>query len=440
MTPLARASLRRGLLLVAAALVVASCARRTTQISQAQFEAIQRQIAAQASEAATAAQEETATGEPLGKPVPPRNDGERRERVQRALPQGVQLASLAPVGDGTRWTMALATPNGARPGSPPHLLLFDVSTTEGLLLGEHDFGDGIGDAGQAPSRLGRTLVVEAASEEPVVLVELLPPGDASDAQVGACGWWLRRRRAAFLCAPRLTPTSRYDVRRGQLVETWSVDGVGGRAAGDAGRTSGRVLRFVDGQWQESDSFRCLGKPLQEAFHEAGLRTLAEWQLDSARRLTRAATRAADALDTDLALSRLRDALAIDGCAPETWRVLGRLEYEAGRPDAAQTLAVAVALAPRDDAVLVDLADAVAGLDPANPAQRDAWHGVLGVLGDRPSTRAWVEGSGGSSPRALAATLYRVYLERTSTSDEWLAARRRKVEEKLAALESGRGRR
>jgi hypothetical protein len=368
--------------------------------------------------------------------VPPRGDAERRARALDAVAPGVKLGSLAPVGDGSRYALALASAERDGKTAGPNLVLFDVGSLHGLLIGEHDFGldkPGV----QKPARVGRTLLLDASPDEPVVLAELLLAEGERPPLFGACGWWLRRRKPTFLCAPRLTPDSRFEVHQGQLIESWSVDAVGGQAAAEAGTRSGRQLRFVDGHWQETDSFRCLGRPLADAFKEAGTQSLLGWQQDTVQRLTKAATRAADSLETEVATSRLKDALAVDGCTPETWRVLGRLEFDAGRPQASATLAVALVLAPRDDAALVDLADALAVLDVNKPPQLDSWHSTLAVLGDRAVTRSWIEGPAGKSPHALAGALYTTFLERTSESDEWLAARRRKVEQKLEALDQRR---
>lgn len=432
--------------MLAAACVAAACGRQPKQLTLEQYALIQERLAAQsASAAAMEAPEPGATPVPAGvpgeSPVPPRGDAERRARAASALPPGSQLGPAKAVGDGTRWVLALASARRADDdGVGPNLVLFDVSSKTGILLGEHDFGLEQPDA-PPPSRLERTFLLDASPGDPVVLAELLRADGAVAPSFGACGWWLRPRKAAFLCAPRLTPESRYDVHQGQLVESWPVDSVGSHVpSAKAGRQTGRKLRFDDGRWQETDSFRCLGRPLEQALAEAGRRSVEAWQRDGVRRLTQAATRAADRIETDVAIARLQDALAIDGCAPDTWRILGRLEFQAGRPEAAATLAVAFALAPRDDAVLVDLADALAVLDPAKPAQRETWHSVVAVLGSRGTTRVYVDDGGGGSPRALAATLYRTFLDRTSAGDEWLAARRRKVEEKLAALDAPRTKR
>ena len=406
----------------------------------AEFEAIQRQLATQATQGAADTADAAATAPSGPPPIPPRDDAERRARAAKALPPGTDLGKLVAAGDGTHWAMALASAKRDGPSGAPHLLLFDVSAPEGLLIAEHDFGDAGSDT-PAPARIGRVLLLDASSrEEPVVLAELLPPDDAREPLVGACGWWLRRRRAMFACAPRLTPTSRFETHDGQLVETWQVDALGGNATASGARTSGRVLHFADGQWQETDSFRCLGTPLDQAWKQAGRQTLATWQQETVRTLTKSATRAAGGLDGDTAAARLRDALAVDGCAPETWRLLGRLEFEAGKPDAARTLAMALALAPRDDGVLLDLADSLVVLRTDVEQQRESWRDVVGVLGSRPATRELVGGAAGKSPRALARVLYETYLARTSPEDEWLRARRRRVGEALATLDAGTARR
>lgn len=429
----------RAVAVLAACTALVSCGPRKQQLGTEQFEAIQRQLAAQAS--AVAAQAGDAPGATPGPtPIPPRDDAERRARAAKAVSPGVELGRLAVAGNGTRWVMALASAQRDGTTVGPNLLLIDVSAPDGVLLGEHDFGL-TAPATPPPAGIGRALLLDASSrDEPVVLAELLASDGPRAAPFGACGWWLRRRRAMFVCAPRLTPSSRFAAHDGRLVETWQVDSVGGGAAGDAGRVSGRVMRFDDGQWQETDSVRCLGLPLEQAWQRAGRQPLATWQQESVRVLVRSATHAAGGLDTETAATRLRDALAIDGCAPETWRVLGRLEFEAAKPAAARTLAVALALAPRDDGVLLDLADALAVLRTDSEAQRETWRDVTTVLGERPATRGWLDGAAVKSPRALARVLYETYLARTSAEDEWLQARRRRVEEKLAALDAGGGRR
>lgn len=439
----------RAVVLAVVGVALAGCGRQPRQISLEQYALIQERLAAQSATGAGApapgdtAPDPAATPAPGDAPaasaVPPRDDAERRARASRALPPGASLGTLKAVGDGTRWALALVEARRDQQSVGPNLVLFDVAAPAGVILGEHDFGLEQPET-PPPSRLERTFLLDATPDEPVVLADLQRADDAPERAFGACGWWLRRRKAAFLCAPRLTPDSRYDVHQGQLVESWSVDSLGAQLPAKAGKLSGRKLRFVEGRWQETDSFRCLGRPVAEALKEAGRQPLETWQRDGVRRLTQSATRASEQLETDVAIARLQDALAIDGCAGDTWRLLGRLEFQAGKSGAAATLAVAFALAPRDDAVMIDLADALAGLDTTKPAQRDTWHSVVAVLDSRGPTRVYVEGGAGGSPRAVAAALYRTFLERTSPDDEWLASRRRKVEEKLAALDAPRAKR
>ncbi|MEW6267768.1 MAG: hypothetical protein AB1689_00555 [Thermodesulfobacteriota bacterium] len=424
-----------------AASLGACAARPAPQLTTQQFDRIQKRLAErEAARSAPAAPSPSPT--PAGaagapESVPPRTDAERRQRAAAALAPGVVLGDVVPVADGTRWIVSLARTTSDGAAAVPHLVLVDVSREEGVLIGEHGFGVELEQAGMpAPARIGRVFYLDAERERPVVLAELLAGGDGEPTPFGFCGWSLGGR-PEFQCAPRLGRSSRYEARHGQLVESWAVDSAGTRVDGKAGTTSGRILLFSDGRWVETDSFRCLGRPLPEAFAEAGGQGVATWQRETVRRLTQAATRASDALQTDVAIARLRDALAVDGCAPEVWRILGRLEFDAGRPTAVATLAVAVALAPRDDAVMLDLADALAVLDTSRPEQRESWHTAAAVLGDRPPTRALVEGPGGRSPRALALALYRAFLERTSPDDERLRVRRRRVEQKVDELQAAR---
>lgn len=416
----------------------AACRSSTREVSLPQFEAIQRQIAVQEAGGQAPADAAATSPTPGPSPVPPRDAGERRARAASALPPGVVLRDVAVVGDGTRFVLALATAERDGKTTSPNLLLLDISSPAGVLRGEHSFGaePPFREAGQ-PAEIARTFVIDAGLQEPVALAELVVGGADGERFFGACGWWLRARSPKFLCAPTLTPESRWDVHRGQLVESWPVDVSGGRVATTAGARTGRVLRFVGGGWQESDTFRCLGIPLPEAFKEAGGVPLAVWQQDMVRRYTRAARRAGDALDTDAALRHLRRALRVDGCSVESWRLLGRLEFDAGRPAlAVPPLATAVALAPRDDAALLDLGDALAVLG-TDPKSRDAWHSALTILEERKATRRLGEGPAGKSPRALARALYAEFLARTASSGEWLEKKRSRVEEKIADLDRQR---
>lgn len=421
-------------LALGAGLLIACGPPKPRQLSVAQLEALRARLEAQGGVSPAASPAPAATPGPAAKQaLPPRDDAERRKRAQAALAPGADLGEAAPVGDGTRWLVAFARTPG---GGGRHLLLLDVAQPKGVVLGEHDFG-GERASGVDPerTRIGRTFLLDATPGEQVVLAEILQRGEDGAVTAGACGWALGRR-SLFVCAPRMTPTSRYEQHDGQLVESWQVDTVGARAARSGAMRNGRVLRWANGSWSETDAFRCLGRPLADAFRDAGVQPLGRWQEESVRRLLQAAKRQSAALETDAAIALLRDAIAIDGCSSDAWRVLGRLELEAGRPEAVTSLAVALALAPRDGAALLDLGDALAVLDPARPEARELWHDALAVLERRGATRRFVEGPGGKSPQALAAVLYEEFLARTSPSDEWLAARRRRVEEKLDALEGG----
>jgi hypothetical protein len=415
-----------------------ACGRRPApQITSGQFELIQRQLAAQ--DAARVATQPPAPASSPGmqgasgdEPPPPRDDAERRKRALSAVAPGIALGEVVPVADGTRYVLSLARveSDGAR---APHLVLIDVSGESGFVVGEHEFDLGRERTGTAaPVKISRAVSLGGDGGEPVVLAELLGGGEGDASLFGFCGWSLGRR-PEFQCAPRLGSSSRYEVRDGELVESWTVDSAGVRTEAKAGTRSGRVLRFADGRWAETDGFRCLGRPLAEAFAEAGRQSISAWQRETVRRLTQAAKRESDALETDVAIARLQGALEVDGCAPEVWRVLGRLEFEAGRPKAAATLAVAMVLAPRDDAVVLDLADALAVLDTRRPEQRESWHTAVAVLDARATTRGFVQGAGGKSPAALALALYRAFLERTPADDDRLRARRRRVEQKVETL-------
>ncbi|HEY8516838.1 MAG TPA: hypothetical protein VIS07_15120 [Candidatus Binatia bacterium] len=421
---------------------LAACATRPTpQLTTEQFDRLQKQIAAadpaQAAPAPspTPASGGSSAGAATETARPPRTDAQRRARAAAALAPNVTIVDLEAVGDGTRWVVALVRTASAG-GAVPRLVLIDVSREKGMLIGDHGFDVELEHAGMpAPTGIGRAFSLDARGGDPVVLAELRT-GEGDGTTLGLCGWALAPR-LEFVCAPRVGPGSRWETHAGALVESWTVDSLGARVGGESGATSGRVLVYADGRWHEVDHFRCLGKPLPAAFTEAGEQGLATWQRETVRRLTLAAKRASDALDTDVAISRLRDALQVDGCAPDVWRILGRLEFQAGRPTAAATLAVAAALAPRDDAVVLELADALAVLDVARPEQRDAWHTAVAVLGERSTTRALVQGPGGKSPRALALALYRAFLERTSPADERLRPRRQRVERKIEELEARR---
>jgi cytochrome c-type biogenesis protein CcmH/NrfG len=143
-------------------------------------------------------------------------------------------------------------------------------------------------------------------------------------------------------------------------------------------------------------------------------------------------RASEELHTDRGVALLRDALAVDACEVETWRLLGRLEVEAGHTaSAVPQLAVAVALSPREAAPLVDLADALLVLDAATPADQTAFAAARDLLADRRPTKTLVSGAHG--PRDLARALYAAYLERTATDADRHRSRRRRVQQEIRRL-------
>jgi hypothetical protein len=280
------------------------------------------------------------------------------------------------------------------------------------------------------------MEVVADGGEPVVLAEV-----ARARETIACGWWLRRRGSRFVCAPRVGGASSYRGADGVLVEEWQADlpGTGGLERVSA--TSGRLLRIHGGRWREVDQFRCLALPLEAALREAGPPGVAAWQEAAVRRRVDAARRAAQSLETEQAIGFISDALAIDGCDAESWRLLGRLQFESGRAArAAPALAVAVALAPRDPAAMVDLADALAVLDTRPAPGAEGLRQAVAALDSRGATRAVVDAAGrgaGGTPtsRALARAFYAAFLERTDPGDPRLEAARRRATEAMARLDA-----
>jgi cytochrome c-type biogenesis protein CcmH/NrfG len=203
------------------------------------------------------------------------------------------------------------------------------------------------------------------------------------------------------------------------------------------------LRILGGRWREADHFRCLGGPVERAMVEAGTSGVGTWQQTATAQLTLAARRASDALETDRAIELLGDALAIDGCNTGAWRLLGRLQFESGRAArAVPPLAVGLALAPRDAAAMVDLADALAALNAGPSAGSESLDEAVAALDTHGTTRAIVEKararSGSSAvppPRVLAAVLYEEFLARTDADDPRVEAVRRHAESELTRLES-----
>jgi hypothetical protein len=400
------------------------------------------QLRSAASAGAPVAEEPSAASSPApsATPRPPRNDAERRSRAQAALPAGRSLGALTPVGDGSRFALALS--QIPVPGGKPQnvLQLFDVSSSSGLLVGEHDFGTGeTGEGAAAPAAVDAGLELRAEDREPVVLAVFAGGGQDQPHSV-PCGWWLRRRGTTFVCAPMLSPQSRFSAADGELVESWDADLPGGRAPQGGSLSTGRILRLTDGRWREVDYFRCLAAKPADAMRQAGSNGIGLWQREMVQRWTAAARHAKDGLDTDTARAQLHEALRVDACDAEAYRLLGRLEFDTGRAgEAVPALATAVALAPRDDGALLDLGDALAVLNSRTPAGHASWTAAVATLDDRPPTRAIVDRARGRAhgaigPRDLAIAFYGTFLDRTASAADLQEGARRHAEEKLAELE------
>jgi len=299
------------------------------------------------------------------------------------------------------------------------LALVDVTRDPAVLIGRHDFV-------ARPQRIRGSFVLRTSAGELVLLAELHGAEGTS-----ACGWWLGRDRPRFLCAPKVGRASRYEARRGLLVESWQTDFP--PAALSPPTRTGRMVRLsADGGWTEVDSFRCLGRPLAEAIDQAGARGMRRWQHDSVARLLRAARSQSRRFDDERAATLLRDAIATDSCAAEPWRLLGRLRFQSGRNVlATPPLAAAVALDSHDPAPLVDLADALVGLDVSTRAGREAFAVTLLLLERSRATRHLAGGV--ANPKALARALYRAYLQRTADRAVLHRSRRRRVERQLEVL-------
>ncbi len=316
------------------------------------------------------------------------------------------VLALAPIEDGDERRGAM-------------LALVDVTQESGVLLGRHDFASG-------PMEVRHAMVVSTVEGEPAVLAELVGPEESS-----TCGWWLAARRPRFLCAPKVGGPSRYEAYGDLLVESWQTD-FPPPALSEPTRT-GRMVRLSPrGRWAEVDSFRCLGRPLSDVRSEAGRGGVRRWQRDSVRRLSRVALHQSRTFDDERASGLLRDAIAIDACDAEPWRLLGRLDFQAGRTaTAAPALAAAVALDSHDAAPLVDLADALIGLNTATESGQAAWRATLDVLARPLATRSLVAAP--TSPKALARGLYESYLERTEETAGRHHSRRRRVHQQLEVL-------
>ncbi|MFM7143150.1 MAG: hypothetical protein ACKO2K_14685 [Alphaproteobacteria bacterium] len=341
------------------------------------------------------------------------------------------MPEIVPAGRGSRYAFAL---EAAGEGGlvRDRLLLFDLGPTPGVIVGEHDFGaDDLGTPGAGDSRPRVSATFEAMSDtaEPLLLAEIEGRG-----RTLACGWWFERSRSRFVCAPSIGGPARYRLVDRDLFETWEAELPGDGGVPDVSGTSGRSLHLVGGRWREEDPFRCLGWSIEDALREAGAQGIASWQARGVQQRVAAAERAADALEPRTARSLLRDAVVIDGCDPNTWRLLGRLEFENGdAASAAPALAMALALRPNEPAALLDLADALAVLDSGSQAGSAALRRTTDTLRRRRETAAIVERGGRRGARGLAAACYRAFLGAT-TSDPRLEVARRHATEALASLE------
>lgn len=348
------------------------------------------------------------------KPAPPADASVRAARARAALPPGPNARVFDP-SDGSPYVLALRS----EPGAGALFGVVDVRTDPGQLVGRHDFSSSSASA-------DTVLSLRSASGDLVLLARLDLSGEAA-----ACGWWLVPGRPQFVCAPRIDGTSTLAASRGDLIESWASRYPPPSVA-DPGRT-GRVLQLSPvGRWSEIDGFRCLVRPLADVLTETRVGRIRRWQRDTVRRLTRVALHQSRTFEDDRAAGLLRDALEVDACDAEPWRLLGRLQFQRGQyDDATPALAMAVGLRSRDPAPLVDLADALVEVDAATAAGERAWAQTKEILARPTSTRALAAGAGG--PTSLAARLYRAYLERTETSAERHRATRRRVEQQLSGL-------
>jgi hypothetical protein len=358
--------------------------------------------------------------------APARTAKQRRARAQAALPPGHAIDAIASLGRNDRYAFVLAAARDRKEPRGTTLWLLDLGEDPGRLLAAHDFGDASALAG-GTVRIATTFELADDTGLPVLLADLR----SSEGGKAVCGWWLSPERPRLVCAPASARPSSHRAWLDMLIESWDADAPSpsGRAPG----VSGRVLVFAGGGWREADGFRCLGGKLEGALRDAETQPLGEWQR-AAVGSRRAAALAADGRgESEAALELLRDALEIDGCDVENWRLVGRLELRSGdAAGAVPALAVAVALRPHGEAALVDLADALISLEANGESarNREAWEAARTALSSRKATQALVAAAKGDRPKDLARVLYERFLALTERSAPRLGAQRRHAREQI----------
>jgi len=406
--------------IAALAAVIAACGRAPVEkLDPAKVDALRSALEQTAVEP---------TPRPLPSPrksaAPARSAKQQRARAQAALPPGHALGALTPIGRDGRFAFALDAPRGQKPGQGATLSLMDLGSEPGALVAAHDFGESGFLAGGSVDIAGTFELRDEAGRK--VLVADLRSGRGETA---VCGWWLSIDRPRLVCAPIMSPRSDHHAWLDMLLETWDADSPTRpvRAPG----MSGRVMVFAKGDWRGIDSFRCLGWKLDRALREAGEQPLGEWQRATIRAHRAAALAAANRGETEVALARLRDALDLDACDVEIWRIMGRLERGAGHIDrAVPALAVAVALRPHGEVALVELADALIELERTRGDGGEAWSTVRQVLSNRKETKSFLEHADSDWPSALSRVLYERFLALTERSVPYLGAQRRYAREQI----------
>jgi hypothetical protein len=370
------------------------------------------------------------TPRPLPSPrksaAPARSAKQQRARAQAALPPGHVLGALTPIGRDGRFAFALDAPREQKPEQGATLSLMDLGAEPGALVAAHDFGETGFLAGGQVEVVGALELRDENGRE-LLLADLR----SGRGEAAVCGWWLSADRPRLVCAPVMSRRSDHSVWLDMLLESWEADSPT-RPVHPPG-TTGRVLGFSGGGWREIDSFRCLGWKLDRALREAGTEPLGKWQRTAAESRRTAALAAADRHETPAALALLRDAVDLDGCDVETWRLLGRLDLGSGHVAAAvPSLAVAVALRPHGEAALVDLADALVALEREGGGG-EAWSTARQVLSNRKGTKALLDQAKGERPSDLARVLYEQFIAQTERSAPYLGAQRRHAREQIGRL-------